>query len=508
MKKIEEGRPLSFFSDNYSTYPIMTIHPLWKDFSYFPHQLDGIHWMLDKEYNGTHVPTRKGDGDGDAVLVRGGFQCDDMGLGKTIQIASVIVNHLRPSTLLFAPLAMLDTWISVLQRAGCIVYQVEKRVWTRVLSSKLYTPNRFLHGKRPAVYVSNYEKLYNNSSLFHSVEWDRVVLDEAHKIRNGDSDMARSARKIVAPLRWVVTGTPLVNSLKDIVALLAFIGVPYSPLWRWDTRYFAILPHLLLHRSLDSLRAVIQGAPPVPVVHEMVLPFTTKEEEEFYHGVQGTTQSMAKKYASDLLSSAQAFKLLLRLRQISIHPQIYIDAKRREDSSYQREDWPMSSTKLDAISRIIRSDDSSSTHKYIIFCQFHEEMAIIRKSLLSDGLVADDHILMYHGGLNQTERTDVLNLSKETCQRTVLLLQLQAGGVGLNLQEYDRILFVSPWWTSALIDQAIARAVRMGQTSVVHVYHLQLAAEMHNSLNIDKLVHAKAHQKRAMLARLFSLCSL
>lgn len=482
----------------------MTIHPLWKDFSYFPHQLDGIRWMLDKEYNGTQVPTRKGD---DTVLVRGGFQCDDMGLGKTIQIASVIVNHIRPSTLLFAPLAMLDTWISVLQRAGCIVYQVEKRVWTRVPSSKLYTPNRFLYGKRPAVYVTNYEKLYTNSSLFHSVEWDRVVLDEAHKIRNGDSDMARSARKIVAPLRWVVTGTPLVNSLKDIVALLAFLGVPYSPLWRWEPRYLHLLPHLLLHRSLDSLRGVIQGAPPVPVVHEMVLPFTTKQEEEFYHGVQGTTESMAKKYASELLSSAQAFKLLLRLRQISVHPQIYIDAKRREDSSYQREDWGPSSTKLDAISRIISSDDNSSTHKYIIFCQFHEEMALIRKSLLADGLVADDHILMYHGALNQTERTAVLTRSKETTQRTVLLLQLQAGGVGLNLQEYDRILFVSPWWTSALMDQAIARAVRMGQTRVVHVYHLHLAAELDGSLNIDRLIHDTARSKRDLLHRLFTICA-
>jgi hypothetical protein len=86
-----------------------------------------------------------------------------------------------------------------------------------------------------------------------------------------------------------------------------------------------------------------------------------------------------------------------------------------------------------------------------------------------------------------------------------LLLQLQAGGVGLNLQEYDRILFVSPWWTSALIDQAIARAVRMGQTHTVHVYHLALAAEKSGSLDIDKLVSAKAQQKRQMLRRLFLL---
>jgi SNF2 family DNA or RNA helicase len=89
----------------------------------------------------------------------------------------------------------------------------------------------------------------------------------------------------------------------------------------------------------------------------------------------------------------------------------------------------------------------------------------------------------------------------------VLLLQLQAGGVGLNLQEYDRVVFVSPWWTSAMMDQAIARAVRMGQQSVVHVYHLTLKAEKEGSLNIDALIRHKADQKRQLLDRLFTICA-
>ena len=88
-----------------------------------------------------------------------------------------------------------------------------------------------------------------------------------------------------------------------------------------------------------------------------------------------------------------------------------------------------------------------------------------------------------------------------------MLIQLQAGGVGLNLQEYDRIIFVSPWWTSALMDQAIARAVRMGQTEVVKVYHLRLLAEGDTTINIDELVNAKAEQKRKLLEKLFNECA-
>jgi SNF2 family DNA or RNA helicase len=481
------------------------IRPLWSDFSYFQHQLDGINWMLDKEINGTLVSNRDGTMN---TRIFGGFQCDDMGLGKTIQITAAIVNNAKPSTLLIAPLAMIDTWSSVLQRAGCAVYEVDKGAsnpWKLMNDPAAPIPRYFIKN-RPAVYVSNYEKLYHNPTLFRR-EWDRVVLDEAHKIRNGDGEVARYARKIKAPIRWAVTGTPLVNSLKDVVSLLAFIGVPHSPLWRWEPRYLRILPNIVIHRSLNELRNVIKDAPPIPEIYNEILSFTTKAEEEFYFGVQGASDSLMKKYSKDLLSSAEAFKLLLRLRQISVHPQVYINAKRREDIGYSRDDWDDECTKLHKIKEIISEDDDSRIHKYIVFCQFNDEMALIRQYLLNECLVEDENILLYNGSMTQKERTEVLAKSKETTETTVMLLQLQAGGVGLNLQEYDRIIFVSPWWTSALMDQAVARAVRMGQKEIVKVYHLRLAAEHESAINIDVMINAKAEEKRKMLEKLFAMCS-
>jgi SNF2 family DNA or RNA helicase len=358
---------------------------------------------------------------------------------------------------------------------------------------------------RPVVYITNYEKMYHSAALLQG-PWDRIVLDEAHKIRNGDGELARKIRKLVAPLRWAITGTPLVNSKKDVVSLLAFVGVPFSILWSWERRYEQVLPELLLHRSLDSLRKSIKGAPPLPHTQCDILPFCTPQECEFYHGVQGASEAMIEKYSNDLLNPSQSFLLLLRLRQISVHPQVYINAKRREDPTYSREDWNLPSTKLERIKQIITTDDTTSVHKYIIFCQFHDEMALLHDFLIRNGTIQEDHVLSYHGGLNQTERTQVLARSKETSNTTVLLLQLQAGGVGLNLQEYDRILFVSPWWTAALMDQAIARAVRIGQTKTVQIYHLRLDAEQDSTINIDELIHAKAEEKRKMLEWLFTLC--
>ena len=471
------------------------LFPLWKGFTYFTHQVDGIQWMLKKEKEGTVAGDQK---------VFGGFQCDDMGLGKTIQTIATMAHHRKKLTLLLAPVAMLETWAEVCLRAGMMVYEVQKGAWVRRGGSE-GIPRHFMKC-RPAVYVSNYEKMHN-SSLFDR-DWDRVVLDEAHKIRNPKGALAKAARALRAPIRWVLTGTPLVNSLRDVVSLFAFVGVPCSPSWRWESGFRALFPYLVIHRSLAALRKVIQGAPPVPIIHEEVLPFLTEDEEEFYHGVQGGDEAMSLKYAKELLSPREMFKLLLRLRQISVHPQVYINAKRRE-GAYEREDWSGPTTKLDRIGAIIGADGTpaESLHKYIIFCQFNEEMSLMRDYLLERGLAKDENILMYHGGMTQAERTAVLAHSKTTTETTVLLLQLQAGGVGLNLQEYDRVLFVSPWWTAALMDQAIARAVRMGQNKVVHVYHLRLASEKGNTINIDALVNAKAGEKRKQLEKLFQLCS-
>ena len=477
------------------------LEPLWDGFQYFEHQVEGVRWMLEREKCGVEVNHKKKG----TVTVRGGLQCDEMGLGKTIQVVGTMVNHLVPVTVLLAPLAMIETWTGVCLRAGFRVFQAAGCQWFQAGAGQGQGRQR-----SEAVYLTNFEKLYTTPRLFRSLTADRIVLDEAHKIRNPDGQMAIYARRLAAPLRWAVTGTPLVNEWRDVVSLLAFLGVPCSPLWRWEDHLTEALPHLVLHRSLEGLRGVLSDAPPYPLIEHMKLPFLSEKEREFYLGVQSAEMASPE----DHLTSQEAFLLILRLRQISVHPQVYIQAKRREKRSYPRPDWDAPSTKLVALREILMRDEwvaplnGEAPHKYIIFCQFKEEMELIHEYLDSLDLFAPPNILEYDGSLTQEQRERVLTHSKKATEPTVLLLQLQAGGVGLNLQECDRIIFMSPWWTSALMDQAIARAVRMGQQRMVRVYHLELEAEEteQNTIFIDHMIDQKAEEKRGMLRDLFALC--
>jgi SNF2 family DNA or RNA helicase len=140
------------------------------------------------------------------------------------------------------------------------------------------------------------------------------------------------------------------------------------------------------------------------------------------------------------------------------------------------------------------SEEAGESHRWIVFCQFHEEITMMSEFL--KGLPFVGSVLQYHGAMNMRERDDTIEASKqETGKQDVFLIQLQAGGTGLNLQHYDRIVFISPWWTSALLEQAKGRAVRIGQKSVVKIYWLRLNAEDYE-ISIDNFMMDKADEKK------------
>jgi SNF2 family DNA or RNA helicase len=451
--------------------------PLWEDMQYYKHQLVGIKWMLKREIKGVTVETEFGK-----TKVHGGLQCDDMGLGKTIQTMAVIKNNLVDRTLIIAPLAMLETWQNIAKKSGFKVFTVQSKEWTTLSGS---------HGKQ-SIYIAGYERLVASPSLTYG-GFDRIILDEAHKIKNVDGSTAKVIRRIEAQYRWALTGTPIVNKKKDLVSLFKFIGIKTGFQNQWDSAYNIIVEKLVIHRSMDSIRKIVDDAPLVPIIEHVKLDFETKEEEEFYRGIQGIIEHLIHKMKRDILSNTDKFVLLMRLRQLSVHPQTYINAMRRSDKEYDREDWSGVPTKVARLKKDLK-DEVPKGHRFLVFCLFVDEMMLIREELEKDGHVVE----IYYGGMNQEERTKALKAGAD-----VLLIQIQAGGVGLNLQEFDRVIFMSPWWTSALIDQAIARTVRMGQKKLVKVQFYILAEE--ETDNIDKMMMEKADTKREILKEIFEL---
>jgi len=445
----------------------MSILPLWSDFIYKLHQITGIVWMLNRETSTT---------------CKGGLLCDEMGLGKTIQVMGLLKNgyNANRGSLLVAPTAVIQQWATLAKKSGIDVAQPSPggKTWSR-LTSKGHT----------GLYIIGYEMATRHPKLLTAFAWDRIIWDEAHRLASGNrsTEMALSLK---AEAKWLLTGTPIVNKMKDIQVLLSVIGIKVPASLKVMS---PILKEHMLARTMDQIRDSMPDAPPKPVYHTKTLDFSTEDEAEFYRCMTGAIQKRWRAIEADG-NTMEKLKLFMRLRQLSLHPQVYIAGRKKAlGALYKREDWINSSTKFEEIKSIVGEGG-----RWIIFCHFHTEMDML-KELLTPVV---EKIQIYSGALNSAEKEAVLAATHSGVKSEVLLVQLQSGGVGVNLQHFNKILFTGPWWTKALMDQAIGRAVRIGQREVVQVYSIVLKEE--NSLNIDTYITGKAREKGSLCGKVLA----
>lgn len=447
------------------------LRPLWPGFEYKPHQVFGVRWMLQRE---------KSEG------ARGGVLADEMGLGKTIQMIGLMRNGVqrpREQNLLVAPVAVLEQWKTVARRAGLTVKVPTEGAVSWALEGPVASV------LAPELHIVGYEMVTRHPEIILHYTWHRVIYDEAHRLGGHKTSCGDIAEKLTAPHIWLLTATPIVNDTANLSRLLKIIGVP-----KGNHDAAATYKTYILARSMDQLRASIPDAPPRPAYKEITLEFKTTEEAEFYRGMTGIITRRWRAIEADGGAGAalERLKLFMRLRQLSLHPQVYIAARKKAlGDRYPREDWAGSSTKFDALQELVGKEPG---RRWIFFCHFHTEMEMLKAAFEANPLVG--RVQIYNGTLSAAEKEAVLAATHtplQAWQSDILLVQLQSGGVGLNLQHFNRVVFTGPWWTKALMEQAVGRAVRIGQREQVVVYHVSLAEE--EALNIDVYMQEKADAK-------------
>ena len=164
-----------------------------------PYQREGVLWMLTME-NQESGP-------------KGGFLCDEMGLGKTVQVVSTMLGNPKKSTLIIVPKSIITQWVNEIAK---FAPQMSVHVFDG--------PDRKL--KEADVVIMPYSLLSTHEDTpIHKKNWDRVILDEAHEIRNKKSKLFKSVYRINSVIKWIVTGTPVFNSMEDFVSLCHFLGI-------------------------------------------------------------------------------------------------------------------------------------------------------------------------------------------------------------------------------------------------------------------------------------------
>uniref|UniRef100_A0A8H7XLY1 Uncharacterized protein n=1 Tax=Psilocybe cubensis TaxID=181762 RepID=A0A8H7XLY1_PSICU len=311
------------------------------------HQAIGVAWMLEQE-RGTN---------------KGGILADDMGLGKwkTVQmIATMTINMPAynedvKTTLIVVPAALLQQWKDEIDSKTNGIFEVhvhhgkDKLKTLAQLKSKsvVVTSYQTLCGDfnipKGTPPEEEEEWLQQKGGLLSKVKFYRVIADEAQFIRNRATRSSISLAHVRAKYRWLLTGTPVTNTLADIYGLLRFgrfrpwndwndfnehvARVQYTDALLAGSRAQAILKPILLRRTKDSK---LEGQPllQLPNKHiEIVRLQFSLDERQVYNAFESRTKVQVNKFIERgtlMKNHAFVLVLILRLRQICCHPHLVL----------------------------------------------------------------------------------------------------------------------------------------------------------------------------------------
>ena len=407
-----------------------------------PYQHDGVKWLVARELNQTHP---------------GGFLCDEMGLGKTVQLIATMLVNPKPHTLVVVPKSIVGQWCAEVARFA-----------PSLTTYAFDGAKRQLPEKLPSIVVAPYSVLPHRPGApiceLLNIKWDRVILDEGHEIRNKNSKGHTACRALEAPIRWIVTGTPVFNSIKDFVALCAFIGLPREVVQGYTDK---IREKFVLRRTKIDVAEHNKRLELPPLDFQNLELEMYPEERDLYSDVFHKGQTIVRHVfaaGTQNIHQMELLECLLRTRQVMSWPQLYLDGIALKEES-DPEPWVGRSRKMETLMGCIKTHPNEKT---LIFTQFMGEMDRIQE-LLSE---MDIPTFRIDGSVCKEQREDRIKGFKSGPKNSVFIIQIKAGGVGLNLQEATRVYITCPAWNPATELQAIGRAHRTGQTQKVVVRRL------------------------------------
>ncbi len=382
----------------------------------FPYQLDGVAFLYPRRH---------------AVLA------DEMGLGKTMQTITAIrllahSGQLR-RVLLVCPKPLLSNWrrefalwapeLSVVTIEG----PGDRRRWAWENSSAVVT-------------MTNYETVVRDETLLHeSAEYDLLVIDEAQRIKNRSGATSLAVRGLPRRRSWALTGTPIENSLDDLVGIFEFVSPGTLSVGQSARTIGAAVADSVLRRTKEQ---VLTDLPPKILRDEYI--DLTGEQWEAYQRAEGEGV-VELEHLGQEITMHHVFELVLRLKQIC-----NFDPKTKSSSKLERLEAEL-------------EECAASGRKAIVFSQWVETIELLAERL------ARFSPAQYHGRVPHKRRDGVIERFKNDPNCSVILMSYGAGSVGLNLQFAEYVFLFDRWWNPAVEDQAINRAHRIGAKGTVTV---------------------------------------
>lgn len=428
------------------------------------YQMEGVRWCLVNELR--PFPPEN---------IRGGFIADEMGLGKTIMVIGLMLTNFKPKTLIVLPPVLINQWFNQIFKTtghkALVYYGGKKKKITIEELNKACIVLTSYGGLVP----NKKQKAKGNTTLLHNINWSRIVYDEAHHLRNKNTAIYNSAENLKCDICWLVSGTPIQNKKTDFYNLCSILKMPKS-FYKNEENIITIARNFILKRTKKQVGINLSD---INSTNNLV-DWKNKKEMEFSEEIHSAL-SFSKVQSKGNKTDCPIILLMLRAKQSCIMPKLMEEGLIKlvrdgviSDYDYFKEAIKYNS-KIDFVIKTILSRKDNDKGK-IVFCHYRDEIDEIAERLYYGGI---ERIATIDGRVSNNRRNEIIK-----GKYNVLILQIQTGCEGLNLQEnYSEIYFVSPHWNPAVEDQAIARCHRIGQKNIVSVFKFQMSGFVSNQID-------------------------
>ncbi len=400
----------------------------------------------------------------------GGILADEMGLGKTLQAISLMESLKNEGDslpdLVVCPASLVYNWQEEIKRFA-------PKLKTSVLSGtaasrkeelkKLEKKNAKQHSD---IYITSYDSLRKDITLYEKQTFNVVILDEAQYIKNQKAGITKSVKVLKGVHRFAMTGTPIENRLAELWSIFDFLmpGFLYG-YSEFASRYETPIAKTKDPAAAENLKNMVRPFILRRLKTEVLKDLPDKLEEvryirfeedqrKVYDGQVVKLRGIIENSSGDGDDKIRILAELTKLRQICCDPSLLF------------EDFQGESAKRKGCIELINSAISGG-HRMLVFSQFTSMLELLEKDLKENGI----EYYKITGSTPKEQRIRMVHDFNDG-EVPVFLISLKAGGTGLNLTGADVVIHYDPWWNLAAQNQATDRAHRIGQKNTVTVYKM------------------------------------
>ena len=453
-----------------------------------PYQIQGLNWLISLHNNGLS-----------------GILADEMGLGKTLQTISFLgylryIKNVSGPFLVIAPKSTLNNWLREINKwtpeVNAIVLQGDKEERAHLIKDKIMECDF-------DVVIASYEIIIREKATFRKFDWEYLIIDEAHRIKNEESMLSQVLREFRSRNRLLITGTPLQNNLHELWALLNFL-LPdiFSSSQDFDSWFSSE------STSDDNQDTIVRQ------LHTVLKPFLLrrikndvetsllpKQELNVYVGMS----SMQKKWYRQILekdidavngtnateSKTRLLNIVMQLRKCCNHPYLFDGAE--PGPPYTTDEHLIyNSAKLKVLDRLLKKLKAQGS-RVLIFSQMSRLLDILEDYCF----FREYKYCRIDGSTDHEDRIKAIDdYNAPDSDKFLFLLTTRAGGLGINLTSADTVVLFDSDWNPQADLQAMDRAHRIGQKKQVRVFRFvtnnsveeKIIERATQKLRLDKLV--------------------